>query len=121
MPLTITNKDDYILVESSTGMDYWEIVEGIAKIFTMPEFKSKNDIWVFREGQFKLTFADLNKIKELAGNNYPKDSNGSRTAIVAETGMQHSLAIMYSEMGKDLPRKIRVFPDLESAEGWITG
>jgi hypothetical protein len=41
MPLNITNNDDYILVESSMGMDFWEIMEGVSKLFQIPEFKKK--------------------------------------------------------------------------------
>ena len=120
MPLKITNKDDYILFEFSTGMDFWEIMEGIGKMFSMPDFKYKNDIWSFRAGEIKVGFNDLKQIKDLAAEYYPEDSKGTKSAIVAETGLQHSLAIMFSEIGKDLPREIRVFSDLESAEDWIT-
>ena len=56
MSLNITNTDDYILAEFSEGMDYWEIMEGISKIFSMPEFKVKNDIWAFKDGQLKILF-----------------------------------------------------------------
>ena len=41
MPLNITNSDDYILAEYSTGMDYWEIMDGISKLFSIPELKIK--------------------------------------------------------------------------------
>ena len=77
MSLNITNRDDYILVEFTTEVNFWKIMEGIAEIFSMPEFKSKNDIWVFREGQMKVLFTYLNKIKDLAGKFYPKDWKGS--------------------------------------------
>ena len=59
MPFNVTNTDDYILAEYSEGMDYWEILEGISKIFSMPEFKVKNDIWAFKNGQLKISFSDL--------------------------------------------------------------
>ena len=119
MPLKITAKQDYILVEPSAGMDYWEILEGISKLFSMPEFKDKNDIWVFREGQVKMLYTDLYEVKDSVKEIYPADSNGSKTAIVAETGIQHSLAKLYSDIGKNLPREIKVFSDLKSAKDWI--
>ena len=56
MLLKLTNKNDYILVELPTGMDYWEIVEGISKLALMPDHRSKNDIWVFRSGQIKMAY-----------------------------------------------------------------
>ena len=120
MSLQITSEDDYILVEFTTQVNFWRLIEGIAEVFSMPEFKSKNDIWVFRKGQMEFSFTDLNKIKDLAGKFYPMDSNGTKTAIVTETGIQQSLATMYSEIGKDLPREIRVFSILKSAKKWIT-
>jgi hypothetical protein len=120
MPLKITNKDNYILVESTAEVNFWTILEGIAEIFSMHEFKTKNDIWVFRESQMNFSHNGLAKIKEMAGKFYPKDSIGSKTAIVTETGIQQILATMYSEIGKDLPREIRVFSDIESAVDWIS-
>ena len=120
MSLQITSEDDYILVEFTTQVNFWRLMEGIAEVFSMPEFKSKNDIWVFRKGQMEFSFTDLNKIKDLAGKFYPIDSNGTKTAIVTETGIQQSLATMYSEIGKDLPREIRVFSILKTAKEWIT-
>ena len=120
MPAIITANDDYILAEYSTGMDYWEIMDGISKLFSMPEFKDKNDIWVFRDGQIRMLYTDLYQIKNSVEQLHPKGSKGKKTAIVTETGVQHSLATLYSDIGKDLPREIRVFSDLKSARAWIT-
>ena len=119
MSLKITAKQDYILVEPSAGVDYWEILEGISKLFSMPEFKDKNDIWVFREGQVKMLYTDLEKIKDLGEKLYPKDSKGTKAAIVAETGIQQSLMTLFADIGKNLPREIKVFLDLKSAEDWV--
>jgi hypothetical protein len=85
----------------------------------MPEFKDKNDVWVFKDGQMKMLFSDLYNIKDSVEKLYPKDSKAKKTAIVTETGVQNSLATLYSDIGKDLPREIRVFSDLESAINWI--
>ncbi len=119
MELDITNKDDYILVGPAKGIDFWGIMAALSKLFSMPEFKDKNDIWVFRHGQVKMLYTDLHKIKESAEKLYPKDSKGTKTAIVVDSGIQHSLAVLYSDIGKDLPREIRAFSDLKSAEDWI--
>ena len=43
----------------------------------------------------------------------------TKNAIVTKTGVQHSLATLYSDIGKDLPREIRVFSDIKSAKDWI--
>jgi len=50
---------------------------------------------------------------------YSEGSKGKKTAIVTETGVQHSLATLYSDIGKDLPREIRIFSNLKSAKDWI--
>ena len=119
MPFKITIEDNYILVESLGGMVYWEIMEGISKLFAMPEFKDKNDLWLFRDGQLKIMYSDLHSIKGLVEKVYPTDSRGKKTAIVAQTGVQQSLATLYSDLAKDLPREIKVFSDLKSAKEWL--
>jgi hypothetical protein len=119
MTLEITDKNDYILVEPSEGMDYWEILEAIPALFLMPQFKDKDDIWVFSKGQMKIHYSDLHTLKGVAKKLHPEESNGRKTAIVTETGSQQALASIYSDIGKDLPREIKVFSDLKLAEDWI--
>jgi hypothetical protein len=119
MTLKITDKDDYILVEPSDGMDYWEILEAIPALFLMPQFKDKDDIWVFRKGQMRIHYSDLNTLKGVAEKLHPEESNGRKTAIVTETGSQQALASIYADIGKDLPREIKIFSDLKLAEDWI--
>jgi hypothetical protein len=85
----------------------------------MPEFKDKNDVWVFKDGPLKMYFTDLYSIIDSVAKLYPEGSKAKKTAIITETGVQHSLATLYSDIGKDLPRKIRVFSDLKSAIDWI--
>lgn len=119
MTLEITDKEDYLLVEPSEGMDYWEILEAIPAVFLMPQFKDRDDIWVFRKGQMKIHYSDLNTLKGVAEKLHPEESNGRKTAIVTETGSQQALASIYSDIGKDLPREIKIFSDLKLAEDWI--
>jgi len=119
MSLKFTNYDHYILIEAPTGMDYWEIIEGIPKLISMPEFKNKNDIWLFISGQINMAYTDLYAIKNLVEEICPHNPKGTKTAIVAENGFQQSLGKLYSDIGKDLQREIRVFLDLKSAENWI--
>jgi len=57
--------------------------------------------------------------KNFAQKYYPKNNNGKKTAKVVETGLQPSLAELYAEIGKDLPRELGVFSDFKSAEDWI--
>ena len=119
MSLNFTNYNGYVLIESPIGMDYWEIIEGIPKLISMPEFKNKNDIWVFRSGQIKMAYTDLYTIKNLVEEICPKNSKDSKTAIVGENGLQQSLCTLYSDICKDLHREIRVFSDLKPAVNWI--
>jgi len=118
MSIKLTSNYNYILVELSTGMDYWEIMEAISKLFSMPASKNKNDIWTFRSAQMKMSYADLYEIKDFAIKLCPKDTESTKTAIVAESGIQQCLATLYSDICKDLPREIRVFSDFNSAKEW---
>jgi len=119
MSLKFTNYDDYILIESQTGMDYWEIMEGIPKLISMPEFKNKNDIWAFTSDRIKMAYTDLYAIKNLVEEICPKNSKGTKTAIVVRNGFQKTYGILYSDICKYLQREISVFSDLKSAENWI--
>jgi len=119
MSLKLTKKNNYILVEPPKGMDYWEIVEAISELFSMPEFKNRNDIWAFRSGQLKMSYADLYEMKNLTLKICPKNLKGTKTAIVVENGIQKSLATLYLDICKDIPRMIRVFSDFNSARDWI--
>ena len=119
MSLKFTNYDAYILIESQTGMDYWEIIEGIPKLISTPEFKNKNDIWEFKSDQIKMSYTDLQKIKNLVEKICPKNSKGTKTAIVVRSDLQKTYGILYSDICNDLQREIRVFSDLKSAENWI--
>lgn len=119
MSVKLTNNIDFILVELLTGMDYWEIIEGMAKLFSMPEFKNKNDIWVFASDQIKMAHTDLYKIKSLIKKNCPKDFKATKTAIVVKNDFQQTYAILYSDICKDWQHEIRVFTELESAKDWI--
>lgn len=119
MTLKITDKEDYILVGPSMGMDYWEIMQSIPALLFRPEFKDKNDIWVFREGRMNILYDDLYTIKDTVEKFHPEESKGTKTAIVVGTGFQQGLASLYSKIGKDLPREIKVFSDLKLAEDWI--
>lgn len=117
--MKITNEKDYILVEPSDGIDFWEIVEGIGKLFTSNEFPQKNDIWKFSEGPLSFQYEDIYKIKDFVANYYPKDINGHKTAIVVENGFQAGIAKEFANSAIDLPVKIEVFFDIKSAEEWV--
>ena len=117
--LEIISEKDYILVIPPDGLDFWEIFLAVGRLFPMREFQLKNDIWVFREGHIDFLYHDLFRLKEFVINHYPANAKAKKTAIVAGTNMQRRLAQSYANIGRDLPRKIKVFTDFKSAEEWI--
>jgi hypothetical protein len=119
MPPKITVKKDHILVEPS-GVDYWEIWEGIGAEINLPEFPEKNDIWVFHDGPVKLTYVDLYRLKDFIQENYPEKVNRNKTAIVVESGIQKAMAESFGQIAaEDLPFEVKVFADLQLAEEWV--
>ena len=116
----LTIKKDYILVEPQEN-EYWEIWEAVGRLLKMPEYPDKNDIWVFRKGHVDFLYADLFKLKDFIKNHCSARAKRKKTAIVVETRTQLSLAESYANMGRDLPRKIKVFTDFKAAEEWARG
>ena len=115
----ITVKKDYILIEPKAGADFWEIQRGIARLFYVPEIPKKNRLWLFREGKQKLTEEDLYKIRDLLKENYPKDSEISKTAIVVESELHSNMVEAFARIAEYMPHEFRVFSNLAEAEGWI--
>ena len=118
--IKIITEKNYILVIPPEGVDFWQILTMVAKLFSMPEFKEYNDLWVLREGEFNVAYSDLLQLRDFVEKNFPENAHAKKTAIVAETGMQSALAKIYKRIGKQLPRKYRVFNDFGTAEKWIT-
>ena len=115
----ITKKKDYILIVPKAGTDYSEILRGIARLFYIDEIPEKNRIWVFREGPEKFSCDDLYKLRDVIKENYPNDHKISKTAIVIESDFQSSMAESFKQIAEDLPFKIRVFSDFQTAEDWV--
>jgi hypothetical protein len=112
-------REQYVLVNSTDVVDYYDIIRTLGKLFAMAEFHEKHIIWVFSEDRLNIGYPDLEKIKEFVITHHPSSFNADKAAIVAKTGLQRALAEMYASLRKELPRKIKVFSDLESAENWI--
>ena len=116
----ITIKEHYILVEPREA-ELWEILEGLNTLFQHPEFPYKHTIWNFSEGPLKITYEDLYNIKDFIAVNFPEQIKpNKKIAIVAPTGLYSALATEYSKIVEDFPIEIRVFPDLDAAEEWIS-
>jgi hypothetical protein len=117
--ITIEPDKDYILVEPQAG-NFWEICECFGREFKVPEYPDKNAIWVFSDVRLELIYDDLDKIREIICNNYPKNARPDRkVALVVQTGLHTALAIEYVRIVECLPIKFQVFSDLRSAEEWI--
>lgn len=119
MSLKFNSHKDYILIQSTSGIDYFEIVEGISKLISLPEFKNKKDIWIFESGIVNIAYSDLNKIKLLVEKICPRFSKKARTALVVKNDFQQAVCMLYSDICKDLNQDIRVFTNFESAKDWI--
>ena len=115
----ITLKKDYNLVELKEGIDYREIRRCVARLFYTSGMPEKNGIWVLREGPEKFSYDDLYKLRDIIKENYPKDVKINKTAIVAKSEFQSSMAESFRQIAEDLPFKIRVFSDFQAAEDWV--
>ncbi len=117
----IISEKDYIMVVQPDGLNFWEIFLALGRLIQMREFQEKNDIWVFRKGHVDFLYADLFKLKDFIKNHCSARAKRKKTAIFVETRTQLSLAESYANMGRDLPRKIKVFTDFKAAEEWARG
>ena len=116
----ITIKEDYVLIEPREA-EFWEIVESLGRLFKIPEFPYKDVIWNFDAGQLKIAYEELYKIKDFIKENEPeKIKPDKKIAIVAPTGLYAAMATEYAKIVEEFPIEIKVFPDLDAAEEWIT-
>ena len=115
----IISEKDYILIIPPDGLDFWEIMLAVGRLFPMREFQQKNAIWVFREGPVDFLYDDLFRLKEFIKDQFPGNAKGEKTAIVAGSYLQRELALTYANISQDLPCRIKVFTDFKSAVGWI--
>lgn len=117
--IEIIIESNFILLKPPRELELGNILMSIAMLFTIPEFQEKNDIWLLREGQSNILYSDLDKIKYIAEIYHPKSDIRRKTAIVVNDDIQLSLAVLYSDMGIDLPREISIFRELKSAKQWV--
>ena len=120
MALEVSLKEDYILVDLIDEPDFSDIRRGLARLFYIPEFIDKNDIWVFHEGVINLSHNDLYKLRDIIQETYPKETKANKTALVVQSDEQLSMAEAFVQIGKDLPYEFRIFSSLQDAKVWIT-
>ena len=119
MPLKITIKSNYILVEPQTN-SYWEILEAFGRLFKMPEYLDKNTIWIMSEGPIDGSYDDLYKFGDFASKHYPKSAKqDNKSAIVVKTGLIRGLIDLWAKIAEDIPYEIKVFSDIRDAEEWL--
>ena len=99
--LEIANLKDYILIELKVGINFLEIMRGIASLFTMSAYQEKSDIWVLANGNADFLYSDLHAIKSFAYEHYPETTKVQKTAIVIETELQRELANEYAKICED--------------------
>ena len=117
--IDIIIEKNYILLKPPSELNLWNILTSIAILFSLPDFQKKDDIWLLSEGHTDVLYSDLEQIGLVAEKNFPKLANRGKTAIVVKNDQQYNLAVLYADVGKKLPRKIKVFRDLNSAKKWI--
>ena len=88
-------------------------------MFYVKGIPEQNRIWVFREGPINLSYDDLQRLKDIIKENYPKDSKINKTALVVQAGAQSDLAEAFAKISEDLPQTFRVFSSLADAEAWV--
>ena len=116
----ITIKKDYILVEPQE-YELHAILGIIADLFDMPENLDMNVIWVFKGGFSKITYDELYKIRDFVKESVPENENpDKRTAVLIESGFLSAMAHIFSRISANLSLNYKVFPDLTSAEKWIS-
>ena len=120
MSLEVSVNEDFILVELKEGLDISEIRRGLTRLFYIPEFIDKNDIWVFHEGVINLSHDDLYKLRDIIQETYPKETKANKTALVVKSDEQLNMAEAFVQIGKDLPYEFRIFSNLQDAKDWIT-
>jgi hypothetical protein len=115
----ITIKKDYILVETKEGVDFREIKQGVARLFYVKGIPEQNRIWVIPEGPVNLSEDDLNRLKNMVKEYYPKDAKIRKTAIVVKTDLQKKFVQSFIEIAHDLPQTFGAFSSLADAENWV--
>lgn len=119
MPLKITFKKNFIILEPEAGTDFRQIRSGLARLYYVPGLPEKNRIWLFRDGPENITDEDLQGLRDFIKENYPSDAKLNKTAIVIESEFQASMASAFKRLIADLPFDIRVFTDFQAAEEWV--
>jgi hypothetical protein len=115
----ITIKKKYILVEPEKGTDYREIQRGVARLFYSDKIPPKNRIWVFNEGPEAFSEDDLLKLKAVIKDNYPADTNVSKTALVVASDLQFHMAESFAQIADGIPQTFKVFSNISDAEDWV--
>lgn len=119
MPLKITFKKNFIILEPEAGTNFRQIRSGLARLYYVPGLPEKNRIWLFRDGPENITDEGLQGLRDFIKENYPPDAKVNKTAIVIESEFQANMASIFQRLVADLPFDIRVFTDFQAAEEWV--
>lgn len=119
MPLKITFKKNFIILEPEAGTDFRQIRAALARLYYVPGLPDKNRIWLLRDGPENITDEELIGLKEFIRQNYPPEANMNKTAIVIESAFQANMAAAFKGLLADFPFEIEIFTDIQAAEEWI--
>jgi hypothetical protein len=118
--MSLIEKTDYIIVQPQEA-GYFEILNTFGNLLKTAGSENKDIIWDFRNAPLKMDYAELNKLKDVIKDKYPKRTKPNRKlAIVVEGGLNSALAKEYIRLADGIGPEYKIFSDLESAEEWIT-
>ena len=119
MPLKITFKKNFIILEPEAGTDFRQIRSALARLYYVPGLPDKNRIWILRDGPENISEEELRGLRDFIKENYPPDAGMNKTAIVIESKFQANMAAAFKRLLADFPFEIEIFTDLQAAEKWI--
>ncbi len=116
---TVNNRGTYIQVNFSGIMNEALLRSSIQNLSLLLENENKNEIWSFDGCEPALSYSKLFSIIAGMRANSRKPCSRSRTAIVANRGLNAALSSISSSQGNRNPITIRIFSNYRDAETWV--
>jgi hypothetical protein len=117
--LTISRENGFILIESDSELNYWEILEVINSTFAFEGDKERHQIWNIQKSLTSLNYDDLHNLKRHILTYHMEASKKRKIAVVAGQGFNYAIAQTFIDIAADLPCDIRAFPQVQEAKEWI--
>ena len=115
---TIKDCGAYIRVDIE-GTESHQILEGIKAAYALPDYQSRDSLWVFGRESFRVQIGELLEIAKFIRKSYSRGHKRTRRAMVVPPGLNAGFARVWSEMAPNLPFELKIFHELEEAELWL--